>query len=241
MYTRIFLWMCNYIHIKSYDVITYPCPITSTAVQRHSWGTCNVIRNYMPRKLWDVITYPGHNNLRWTVVKEAPCQQPSAILQKMRVAMMVILSSMAAPQVPSVRSKLASRQPFYFQYNGWWLLPTLFSLMASEFVITTTNGAASDNKVGIKTTLWLLLWFQCPVFRADSRLVPSQWVTSLQSNAVSHWLGANLESVLCLHYVHPSTWIFCFISSLMRGRHTFHNSGKIRGAVEWKYTTQSWF
>ena len=30
--------------------------------------------------------------------------------------------------------------------------------------------------------------------RADSRLAPSQWETSLQSNVVSHWLGANLES-----------------------------------------------
>ena len=28
------------------------------------------------------------------------------------------------------------------------------------------------------------------------RLVPNQWETSLQSNAVSHWLGANLESSL---------------------------------------------
>ena len=32
--------------------------------------------------------------------------------------------------------------------------------------------------------------------RADSRFAPSQWDTSLQSNAVSHWLGANLESAL---------------------------------------------
>ena len=32
--------------------------------------------------------------------------------------------------------------------------------------------------------------------RADSRFAPSQWETSLQSNAVSHWLGTNLESVL---------------------------------------------
>ena len=35
--------------------------------------------------------------------------------------------------------------------------------------------------------------------KADSRLAPSQWETSLQSNAVSHWLGANLESALA-HY-----------------------------------------
>ena len=31
---------------------------------------------------------------------------------------------------------------------------------------------------------------------ADSRLAPSQWETSLQSNVISHWLGANLESAL---------------------------------------------
>ena len=37
--------------------------------------------------------------------------------------------------------------------------------------------------------------------RADCRLVPSQWETSLQSNAVSHWLGANLESVLQLPWL----------------------------------------
>ena len=32
----------------------------------------------------------------------------------------------------------------------------------------------------------------------DSRLASSQWETSLQSNDVSHWLGANLESALRL-------------------------------------------
>ena len=36
--------------------------------------------------------------------------------------------------------------------------------------------------------------FRGIVSRADSRFAPSQWETSLQSNAVSHWLGANLES-----------------------------------------------
>ena len=34
------------------------------------------------------------------------------------------------------------------------------------------------------------------IHRADSRLPPSQWEPSLQSNAVSHWLGANLDSAL---------------------------------------------
>ena len=40
----------------------------------------------------------------------------------------------------------------------------------------------------------ILLWkMHC---RTDSRLAPGQWKTSLQSNAVSHWLGANLKSAL---------------------------------------------
>ena len=34
------------------------------------------------------------------------------------------------------------------------------------------------------------------LYRPDSGLAPSQWKTSLQSNAVSHWLGANLKSAL---------------------------------------------
>ena len=41
-------------------------------------------------------------------------------------------------------------------------------------------------------------------FRADSRLVPSQWETSLQNNAVSHWLGANLESALKFMMGYPA-------------------------------------
>ena len=31
---------------------------------------------------------------------------------------------------------------------------------------------------------------------ASTRFAPSQWEMSLQSNAISHWLGANLESAL---------------------------------------------
>ena len=38
------------------------------------------------------------------------------------------------------------------------------------------------------------------MYRADSRFAPSQWETSLQSNTVSHWLGANLESSLHVLY-----------------------------------------
>ena len=48
------------------------------------------------------------------------------------------------------------------------------------------------------------------LFRGCSRLAPSQCEISLQSNAISHWLGANLESApLLLPAVlstHPEWW-----------------------------------
>ena len=44
--------------------------------------------------------------------------------------------------------------------------------------------------------------------RAESRLAPSQWEMSLQSNAISHWLGANLESALYYH-CHGSLILEC--------------------------------
>ena len=43
----------------------------------------------------------------------------------------------------------------------------------------------------------LFLTVRCIPESPDSRLAPSQWKTWLQSKAVSHWLGTNLESALC--------------------------------------------
>ena len=48
-------------------------------------------------------------------------------------------------------------------------------------------------------------------YRADSRLASNQWETSLQSNIVSNWLGANLESALEYHSIsmpHPNLFFF---------------------------------
>ena len=48
----------------------------------------------------------------------------------------------------------------------------------------------------------------------DSRLPPSQWEMSLQSNAVSHWLGINLDSALffvlcmCISIQYTSVRVF---------------------------------
>ena len=49
------------------------------------------------------------------------------------------------------------------------------------------------------------------VFRADSRFAPSKWEKSLQSNAVSHWLGASLESALCVTHNKKYQLLSCWI------------------------------
>ena len=52
---------------------------------------------------------------------------------------------------------------------------------------------------------WTFLFWN-PVIELGLGFAPSQWETSLQSNAVSHWMGANLESALVLHLCSP--WVF---------------------------------
>ena len=64
------------------------------------------------------------------------------------------------------------------------------------------NLQSADDLAGESSTrlYWIMFLWQVgkAYSRVDSRLAPSQWQTSLQSNAVSHWLGANLESALYL-------------------------------------------
>ena len=55
--------------------------------------------------------------------------------------------------------------------------------------------------------------------RADSRLAPSQLETSLESNAVSHWLGVNLEWALtssCM-IVEFYAWKYYATSGVIKG------------------------
>ena len=89
-------------------------------------------------------------------------------------------------------SKMHVLQIFAFSSNIAWemLLISSFGIMLRYFQIVTK------------------IWFEhgCHQYstRADFRFAPSQWETSLQSNTVSHWLGANLESALNVIKCHVS-------------------------------------
>ena len=78
-----------------------------------------------------------------------------------------------------------------WRHRTW---PTLLQVM------TCCLTAPSHYLKRCELTMWgfcgIHLWANS--YRAASRLVPSQWETSLQSNAVSHRLGPNLESGLTI-------------------------------------------
>ena len=74
------------------------------------------------------------------------------------------------------------------------------------------------------TSLWI--WS-----RADSRFVPNQWETVLFCNDVSHWLGANLESVL---WSYPSSSLLCWCPGKVRRLESVHH---IRNQNQWRYAS----
>ena len=103
--------------------------------------------------------------------------------------------------------------------------------------------------------------FKISLHRAVSRFTPSQWETSLQSNAISHWLGANLESGASNHFScrmedfgcgtdgkwasccpkSPATWLFIqqFLEANIKETPNLHVIGPFmdsphKGPVTWQ-------
>ena len=66
----------------------------------------------------------------------------------------------------------------------------------NDLIIERSHANMKCHKPFNFTGLFHLLFTKEIWYRTDSRPGPDQWETSLQSNAVSHWLGAKLESAL---------------------------------------------
>ena len=113
--------------------------------------------------------------------------------------------------------------------GGFWWQRTTFHVCNRykshlSYVVISSNISVMHLKVvrnNVADCMWhikmcFLSWLYACVwskFRADSRLAPSQWETSLQSNVISHWLCTNLESALKLMFL-PLTlcWLISNIS-----------------------------
>ena len=65
-------------------------------------------------------------------------------------------------------------------------------------ILVSTNFSIAHTESLCVTTL---LKQNSNVLKASHKRIPSQWETSLQSNAVSHWLGTTLESALLLYFI----------------------------------------
>ena len=73
------------------------------------------------------------------------------------------------------------------------------------------------------------------LYRADSRLAHSQWETSLQTNAIFHWLGTNLESVLAIvmrHVLLPSDCCRSYYPGTPSSLSNYRNSFEEQGVTE---------
>ena len=93
---------------------------------------------------------------------------------------------------------------FYYEENIWYQ-----SCLSSACTTLTTNFYVTTLAFSLRGDLEICFSMRGN-FRAESRLAPSQWEMSLQSNAISHWLGANLESALDLKICE----LFSYICSL---------------------------
>ena len=93
---------------------------------------------------------------------------------------------------------------FYVTWMGWAAATSSVSICTSQ-VIFLIISVSRINQSGLWSPYCTIIY--C---RADSRLAPRQWDTLLQSKAVSHWLGANLESALCcIISILFGDWLVC--------------------------------
>ena len=89
---------------------------------------------------------------------------------------------------------------YVFLHSCWW---TQWSSASCMYGVSSTKIRSSPSGLA-HSSRWarnqprgdIIKLCKLHTYKADSRLAPCQWETSLQSNAVSHRLGANLESAL---------------------------------------------
>ena len=79
--------------------------------------------------------------------------------------------------------------------NYIWVINNLIACQSASYIKDLTVCLVYCEYFVVLRTLC----YNSTLLRDDFRLAPSQWEMSLQSNALSHWLGVNLESTLALY------------------------------------------
>ena len=74
----------------------------------------------------------------------------------------------------------------------------LFCIVSWKIILLKLLHLPGANELTDSHHSWPYKSLKMNYIRTDPRFAPSQWETPLQNNAVSHWLGANLESSLSI-------------------------------------------
>ena len=83
--------------------------------------------------------------------------------------------------------------------NMKWIWGVLLKIQSGHDSVHRQTDGQTDKVKSIEAE-GIITQMICYI-RADSMLAPSQWETPLESNDISHWLGANLESALLYNHV----------------------------------------
>ena len=165
-------------------------------MQSPSYNTITFLRNTQNRS---PISSPWGSGIKlshlgWGLLSQIPPFRYFPNFSALSKHMLVIQYHIHIWQVSPVRYECDSKN-----------VTCIFPIPKILLMVKSTNGALvtptpelSDTCPNSVVGLHGIPCFIEPYYRADSRLASSQWETSLQSNTISHWLDANLESALIL-------------------------------------------
>ena len=111
--------------------------------------------------------------------------------------------------------------------DGWWSLNgRAIAALRRHWRQTDGFKCEPPQEVSYIIQQWSMKMMKMFIInKVNSRFTPSQWETSLQSNAVSHWLGANLESALIKHVAKCSHYDYWYHINLEKSLQIIWKSG----------------
>ena len=119
---------------------------------------------------------------------------------------------------PVVLNGLSLYDYFSFRMAGIDFILLIRPQLANELVLPCLLPI-----ITLQFQVWGANLVQGMIYRADSRFAASQWETSLQSNAISHWLGTNLQSALI--YIIPKVIYFVLYGFTLYDYFSFRMAG----------------
>ena len=109
------------------------------------------------------------------------------------------IKPLSEPIMVNLLTHICITRPQWVKWEFWWTFLQLTRLPTINDVQNLLYGSFSSMWQRFQNNSQAYIFaVDFDICRADSSHPPSQWEMSLQCNAICHWLGANLKSVLYL-------------------------------------------